>query len=244
MRKTQRIGPTLLGMGILCGLAGLIAFASSRAFITRARRAGGVVVSVSERQAGAVYATVSFRAADKKEVRFVSRLNGAPSRSRVGKRVRVLYDPERPGRARLDSFRSLWLPALLLGTLAIAAGVPGISLVVANARKADRRRWVERNGRPVATEFHTVIMNEAVSRHGEHPYRIVTHWKNILTGIHYTFEGPDTWFDPEPYAARRPIIVRIDPRDPTCYHMDVAFLPGEPPEQEDSDTREPVAGSK
>lgn len=241
MRTTHRIGTTLLGVGIMCGLAGLIAFTSSRAFVTRARRARGVVVSLSDDRTGTTYATVHFRTADREDVTFTTRLTGAPSRRRVGQKLRVLYLPTHPRRARLDSFRSLWLPSLLFGTLAVAAAVPGLVLAVSNARKRARLRWVKKHGRPVATEFHAVIINEAVSRHGTHPYRIVTRWKNLLTGIHYTFVGPDTWFDPEPFAARRPVIVRIDPRDPACYDMDVSFLPSDAQAPENPDTPEPVA---
>ncbi|NQT94345.1 MAG: DUF3592 domain-containing protein [Lentisphaerae bacterium] len=240
----RRLGYVLLGTGVACGLSCLVLFASTRRFAAHALRARGVIVSIADHDERAVYPNVQFLTAENKRVTFVPRTSMRPSRFRVGKKMRVLYSPAAPDRARLDSFRSLWSRPLLLGVLGLLSAVAGTWIVMKDIRTRSRLRWVKKHGRPVATEFHTVIVNRKVTRHGEHPYRIVTRWKNLLTGIHYTFTGPDIWFDPERYAARRPVIVRIDPRDPTCYDMDVSFLPSQPPDPKETDAREPVAGAE
>jgi len=116
---------------------------------------------------------------------------------------------------------------LLLGVAAIAGVVIYIRARLAKAR----RLWVSKHGRPVSTEFQAVVRSHPAVPGGEPQYRIITRWRRSATGIYYTFESGDIPFDPQTFAGTRPIIVRIDPRNPRCYVMDTSFLPDSPEPQ-------------
>ena len=60
---------------------------------------------------------------------------------------------------------------------------------------------------------------------GRRAYRIVSHWQDPVSGNLHVFRSDDIWFDPSDYIDRDQITVRIDPRDPKNYHVDIGFLP-------------------
>ena len=83
----------------------------------------GVVQSYEEAQPSdsdgppASYAVIQFHTPDGKSHRFVS--NVGLRQGGIGERVGVLYDPDMPSRARVDSFQALWLGAALSGGLGL-----------------------------------------------------------------------------------------------------------------------------
>lgn len=121
--------------------------------------------------------------------------------------------------------------ALIIGLPVIVLAAAWLALVVKAWRAESRIRWVRKHGRPVSTEFQAVIRGKVGPGGGEQPYRIVTRWRRPATGIYYTFESGDVPFDPQTFAGTRPIIVRINPRNPRWYVMDTSFLPDSPEPQ-------------
>jgi hypothetical protein len=72
------------------------------------------------------YPTFQFITDDGKEVTSVGPVGSSRPRYRVGASVKVLYSPDNPEKAQLNSFTDLWLMPILLGFFGLAFG--GISL--------------------------------------------------------------------------------------------------------------------
>jgi len=216
-------------VGLLFLLALAVVASNTARFTARASKARGTVVDLVTGRG--YHPVIKFTTQDKRQVTFVSSIGSSPPRFKKGHKVRVIYDPRRPSRARINSGFAIWLPAVLLALGTVAFGGSGTVMVLAALRRLRMNEWLRKFGRPIGTEYQAVTVDRTVSLNGRHPYRIVTQWRNPATGVYYSFLSPNIWFDPEPYAAGRNIVVRIDPAKPKRYLMDIEFLPKVPAEQ-------------
>jgi hypothetical protein len=116
----------LLVAVLLIGL-GVRGVATTRRFLASTSAADGVVVKVDEvttsrkqETTSRYYPVVRFVTGSGQVVRYRDHSGANPPAYRVGDQVRVLYDPANPQRARLDTWASLWLKAVIL----LIIGVP------------------------------------------------------------------------------------------------------------------------
>jgi hypothetical protein len=122
------------GIGLLIG--GFVSVARTRAFIAKAVETTGEVVELEEEPATepgeplTYRPVVSFVLDSKQRVRFKSMVHSNPPAYDVGESVSVLYEPNRPHEARIRSFTSLWLLALILIGLGLIFSVLGAGLLV------------------------------------------------------------------------------------------------------------------
>jgi hypothetical protein len=89
------------------------------------RCAKGTVVAVEEvrlpKKAPAFYPVVEFQLGDR-VVQFRNPTGGNTAGWHIGARVRVLYPPEAPGEATIDSIYSRWMVVVALVIAAVLAG--------------------------------------------------------------------------------------------------------------------------
>ncbi len=91
------------------------------------------VVSRTQTQSGErktfFYAVVEFRTADGEAIRFEDSTGSNPPAYRVGDAVEVLYDPQTPQSAMIDSW-VLWLPStIVMGFGGLLAVIGGLTLL-------------------------------------------------------------------------------------------------------------------
>lgn len=217
---------TLVGIGALA--LALWLYRDTSTFLTEATRAVGTVVDParSESSDSTVYKpVVHFIDRTGEEIKFTSSTGSNPPSYSRGDQVEVLYLPSQPQKARINGFFSLWgLPLIFggLGALFFAIGA-GLSLV--GALKARRTEYLKKHGTPIETEFQSVVLNQALSVNGRHPFRVLTQWLNPSTSKVHVFESNDLWFDPSDYITDKRIRVFIDRNNPKRYYVDLSFLP-------------------
>jgi Protein of unknown function (DUF3592) len=109
----------VLGVGAGTFLLGAaIASMTTIPLMIRGRSTVGVVRSFVRVESGesdvppASYPVIQFHTPDGKAHDFQSNLGSSQG---IGQQVEVLYDPEAPSRARVNSFRALWLGPALSG---------------------------------------------------------------------------------------------------------------------------------
>lgn len=217
---------TLFGIGALA--VALWLYRDTSTFLTEATRAVGTVVDLvrSESSDSTTYKpVVRFIDRTGEEIEFTSSTGSNPPSYSRGEQVEVLYLPSQPQKARIHGFFSLWgLPLIFggLGALFFAIGA-GLSLV--GALKARRTEYLKKHGTPIETEFQSVVLNQALSVNGRHPFRVLTQWLNPSTSKVHVFESNDLWFDPSDYITDKRIRVFIDRNNPKRYYVDLSFLP-------------------
>jgi hypothetical protein len=134
-------------LGLLLGLSlvilSVVIQVKQYIFRGRARRARGEVVEIVEASSGPgrrlKYPVVEFETERGRTVEFESSVGSNPSLYRVGQRVSVLYDPDEPQKATIDSFLSRWLATLITGCLGVSFLFVGmVFLLIVVAVRASR----------------------------------------------------------------------------------------------------------
>jgi len=124
---------TLIGAGLLIGAG----FSGKRtlSFLANAVETTGKVVALQEEpplEAGdpvTYRPVVAFSVGESWHLTFKSMAHSNPPQYHVGDSVRVLYLRDDPHEARIRSFTSLWLLALILGGLGLVFTVVGLGLL-------------------------------------------------------------------------------------------------------------------
>ena len=115
------VGLLFLVLGLALSAGAFVAFARTRTFLATAYTTTGVVLALEAYQdsdGDTLYRPVlRFRTHEGEETEFRTNVGSSSDRFEVGQRLDVLYNPEEPSDARIQSFMQLWLPTLILGVL-------------------------------------------------------------------------------------------------------------------------------
>ncbi|QDP97003.1 DUF3592 domain-containing protein [Microlunatus elymi] len=227
------LGVVFLAVGVFLGV-------SSISFRSSAVHATGTVVEVREslscsdrpsrRGTGGgnsgcqrVYTpVVRFTTATGRQITFTPDYANS-SRPTVGASIGVLYHPDDPRHARVDSFSDLWLLPIIftgIGLLFGALGAVFASRLVVGAR---RRAWLKESGMRIPARIQDVRRIQNVRINGRNPWRIFAGWQDPTTGRQYTFRSDLLTQNPaEALQGTGTIDVLIDPADPgRRYWMDL-----------------------
>jgi len=216
----------LLAGVVLITVTGIL-YANTRSFLADAVRAEGTVVALEAGGSsnGTVYRPIVRFAGPNGVVEFTSSLGSRPPAYNTGDTVSVLYRASDPHGARIESFVSLWLAAVITGSLGtIFSSISGIMFFVP-MRRARIKEDLLRNGTPIQTDFQSVQLNGAVTVNGQSPFRVMTQWLDPATSLIHVFKSENLWFDPTRYITQKQITVFIDNANPKRYYVDLSFLP-------------------
>ena len=233
------LGYIFVAIGVVLLIIGGLVTWHTVEFKSKAESAEGTVIEMQPRHSdgSTTYApVVEFETAGGELVTYHSSSSSSPPAYDVGESVEVLYDPNDPSEAKINSFFNLWfLPLLLAGMGIVFGGIGGLVVVVMirgtrrqeeeQAKQREAAAHLVSHGRRVETSLQQVARNTSYSRNGRNPYRIITEWHNPATSKMHIFESEDIWFDPEPHMQDGPVMVLVDRDDPTNYELDLSFLP-------------------
>lgn len=225
-------------IGLICLLAStsclFAAYTLSQetyALVKHGTRTEGTVTALIERtnakNRGSVYApVVRFTTTDGRVLSFDGAAGTNPPAYAVGERVKVIYPPNKPEDASIESFLQLWAGNVLVGFIGLVflAAVVGRSVVV--IRYWQLKKWLKQNGQRIATTYLAIEQNTRVRVNHNYGYQISTQGKNPFTGEIQYFLSEIVWTDPAPFLTGRTTIdVLVHPQNPKKYWMDLSFLP-------------------
>lgn len=233
-RFTLKIVPIIFGIvGVaLLGTAGWLATQTIN-FTASAARTDGVVLRLDRRYSTdsdgnsgyLYYPVVQFTSSSGRAVEFRGSAGTRPPMYRKGERVAVLYDPETPDDARIDSLSDLWLGSLITGTIGFAFTGIGAGFLIVRARRAKLEAWMRVNGQRVEADYTGVFRDTSFRVNGQAPWRITAQWQDPIRKNVHVFKSKRLWFDPEPFIERDQLTVLIDPQNPKRHAFDLSFLP-------------------
>jgi uncharacterized membrane protein YidH (DUF202 family) len=221
--KKQLLAGLFAVIGIAFTSIGVWSFVETRQFMARAAEATGEVID-NVLDDDTYRAVVRFEPAAGEPITFRSDTGTDPPAYQVGDPVRVLYDPAEPSGARISSPFSLWGFAAIFSTLGVTFLAIATAIIVAALLRWRRQLALIRTGRPIMTVFDSVEENVQFKYNGRHPYRIVTKWRNPISGEMITFRSSDVWDDPTEHVKHRSITVLVDPTQLSHYVMDLSML--------------------
>src|ERR1700728_595686 len=192
-----------LGVGLLIG--SYFTVRHTRHFLQVAVSVPGVVVenilreSSSSRNQGSswsYYPRVHFQTAENLQIDFVAGTGSNPPSYSVNEPVTVLYDPQQPYNASLNSFTSLWGATIALVILGVAFTAPGIGWFVWESAGEMENAWLEKNGQRIQAEITGVALDTSMTVNGAHPYRIHCQWLDPARNEVHVFHSGHIWFNP------------------------------------------------
>jgi len=221
--KKQLLVALFAVMGLAFAGIGASSFFETRQFIARAAEATGRVIDnvpVND----TYRAVVTFEPASGAPITFRASAGSDPPAHEVGDVVRVLYDPADPSAARISSWFSLWGFGAIFSALGACFLLVATAIIVPALIRQRRQLALIRTGRPIMTVFDSVEQNVRFKYNGRHPYRVVTKWRNPISGEMVTFRSNDVWEDPTEQVKHRSITVLVDPTQLSHYVMDLSML--------------------
>ena len=117
---------------IVAILVGTFSLIKTRDFLVKAVEANGKIVELDRKNSGdgVTYSPVfSFVEASGKQHTIHSSLSTNPPRYEIDEKVSVLYDPQNPQKARIDSFLNLYFVPLVMGIIGAINLLIGLLLV-------------------------------------------------------------------------------------------------------------------
>ncbi|BAV64834.1 hypothetical protein SCLO_1017940 [Sphingobium cloacae] len=224
------IGGLFAAVGLIFLLFSAVLLQRDAGFSARAAKARGTVMELvrhvdRDRTQGISYtAVIGFADGSGQRREFSESVRSNPPRFSVGEDVSVLYDPARPSHAVVDDF---WgrrgAMAIFLGLGAVFAALGTVLLVIDLKRGRTISRLL-REGKPVEAGFLHVFRDKRITRHGDHPFRVVAQAMDPATGRLRRFESEAIWVDPTAQLAGRTLRVLLDPADPLRYHVDLSDI--------------------
>jgi len=220
----------LVGIGLLLG--SFFTFRSTSSFLNGSTNAEGTVVKLNQSRANnnnsiTYTPVVRFINQNNESIEFISAVSSNPPSYAIGQKDEVLYRPENPQKAQINSFFSLWGVSFILGVMGLVFSLIGFAIIFAKPMKTTRSRQEEflmKNGTLVITEFKGVELDTTILVKGNHPFRVLTQWQNPFSSELHLFKSNNVWFDPSIILAGKKIRVFIDKTDPDVYYVDLAHL--------------------
>lgn len=253
-KATYWVLPVFAVIGLLLWGIAVYSYLDTRAFIATAQTAPGKVVEVikeerweRKKDSGGhmrdvrsvyYYPKVEFAPAGGGPIRFKSRSGSNPAAYEVGEAVEVLYHPANPADARINHFFELWGIVAILGVIGSFFAGPGVVIGIVRLARRRAAKRLEQHG----VDVQAILVEkgagflEGAGQTGSSPlprdklvkalgYEIRAQWIDPMTGQQYEFTQHINDIDPDEFANRRSVTVRIDPENPKHYRMDLSMIP-------------------
>ncbi len=217
-------------VGIVMLVGGFLMYQNTAGFVATAVHTQGTVVDISRvwssSSSGGSYVyrpIIEFKTKEGADGKFESTNGRNPSPFAKGDVVEILYDPQNPDKAEIDSFGELWVGNLILPGLGIIFFGVALGIWIFMWRSKKIKSWLKSQGQLVQATFVRVEENRSVNMAGRSPWRVVGVWKDSSSGIEYEYKSEDIWTTMPPTvppAATLPVY--IDPQNPKRHVMDMS----------------------
>jgi hypothetical protein len=134
MSESLIFGLIFGGVGFLLMALALIFLVRTRIFISNSQQAQATITQMvysSDSEGGGYTPVFRFRTLQGQEVEVSGGLRTNPPQFKVGQTIDVLYDPDKPQKARIKKWFNLYFVPALLGFLGLVFGCGGIGSMIA-----------------------------------------------------------------------------------------------------------------
>ncbi|MGG4607154.1 DUF3592 domain-containing protein [Providencia sp. Me31A] len=229
MRNKNIILGVFLVVGILFLLGTVLTLYSGVSKVNKGIETVGIIidldVSISDDKSKSYFPIIEFTTQDNQKIEFRSSMGGSSYRGTIGQPIDVLYDPEKPHDAVINSLFGIYGLSIIFGIFGgIFTLIGGIPFAFGMVRKKKNARLL-REGTPIQVKITGIEKNTMIQINKKSPYQIIAdvHDKSINTIKRY--KSDNIYFDPTPYIDRENVTIYIDKNNANKYYMDVSFLP-------------------
>lgn len=153
---------------------------------------------------------------------FVERIASSPPSFSRGEKVDLIYDPEDPENAMIDSFTTRYLFPLVFGGFGLLAALIGGWLMLSFVRRRRVIAELKQTGLRIQASFTQCYLDTSVKINGRSPYRVAVQATHPATGRLTSFTSDPIWLDLSEVLKDRDVPVIVDPQDPDDYYVDLS----------------------
>ena len=144
----------------------------------------------------------------------------------IGDTIPILYDPENPTDANIDSFGNLWLGSVLLSVFGLIFFIVGAGMFYLVSRRQGMIKELQARGvRIIAT---VTSVRESINLSNDHHHSdgwvVNAEWVQPTTGETFEFQSDYLRTDPSFLLADKTIPVLIDDDNPKRYVVEIDHL--------------------
>ncbi len=211
---------------IACFYGAYYFYNDTQTFLETAEITNGEIIRFNEsRNDGEISytAVIRYTPASGRAIEFANNTSSKNPSHAIGDVVEVIYNPDDPNSARLNSYFGLHGFTTILGIL----GFAGVLFFAGNQVSLNKRKELAEHlstfGKPYETEFTGV---KRVKRGKNNTYYYYITSKHVFDDITKHFKSEQLTRDPELYEDMpETIVVVADPNNLSKYAMDISFLP-------------------
>ena len=201
-------------------------YLADRSFAEAGVHTQGVVIEmIGSRDSDSDYTykpVVEFLDADGRRHMFTSSVSSSPPQYSTGERVEVIYAPDSPDEAVIDSFLDRFLLPLVFGGLGTLLAAIGLGLLFARLRGDRIAAHLRASGLPIQANVVECYRDTSVQVNGRSPWRVVCQATHPATGKLHSFLSEPVWIDPSAQLAGREVRVFVDPARPKRHLVDLS----------------------
>lgn len=220
------VGLIFGSVGLLfAGLGGWF-YVSDQQMAKNASRTSGTVIALDRRrgsEGGSTYAPV-VEWTDREGTRheFTSSTSSNPAAFDRGESVTVMYDPAKPGQAKIDSFgQRFLLPLIFVGMGSVFAIIGGVMVFLFLRRKKTIAR-LKSSGIRIEADFTSCDIDRSVKLNNRSPFRVYAQAKHPATGQLASFKSDPIWLNLTKELEGQTVPVLLDPNAPKQHYVDLS----------------------
>ncbi|WP_432201726.1 DUF3592 domain-containing protein [Erythrobacter sp. W53] len=220
------IGSAFVAFGLLFAGIGGYTYIADQQMAETALRAPGTVIALDRRrgsEGGTTYApVVEWTDRDGTRHEFTSSTSSSPASFSRGEAVTVMYDPAKPGQAKIDSFGQRFMLPLVFGGMGSLFAILGAVFVFLFLR---RKKTVERlklSGIRIEAEVTRCELDRSIKVNSRSPYRVHAQATHPGTGKLASFKSDPIWLDLSKELDGKTVPVLIDPNAPKQHYIDLS----------------------
>jgi Protein of unknown function (DUF3592) len=225
--KTGRIvGGVFLPIGLVFLAVALYFFKADQTLAESGARAEGTVIEVVRaRDTGGkiMYRPlVEFRTPGGERQEFASDVSASTPGYGRGERVQVLFDPDNPADAKIDSFMERFFIPLIFSLLGSIFTIVGGGILFTVWRRRGIIESLRQSGRRIEAEVIGCERDTGLKINGRHPFRVHAQATHPATGKLASFASEPIWVDLSAILANKSVPVLIDPAKPGRHYVDLS----------------------
>ncbi|MEP5936966.1 MAG: DUF3592 domain-containing protein [Erythrobacter sp.] len=220
------VGVFFLPFGLLFAGIGTWSYWSDRDLAATGSTTQGTVIAMErsrDSDGNNTYSpTVEFFDPQGTRHQFTSKVSSSPPSFSRGEAVTVIFDPDAPGKAIIDSFSTRYLLPLIFGGMGSLFALIGAGLIGAYWRRRRIIANLRSTGMPIKAKFVECYRDTSTKINGRSPYRVVGQASHPATGRLQSFKSGPIWLDLTEQLASRDMVVLVDPTRPKRYFVDLS----------------------
>ncbi|MEO9462084.1 MAG: DUF3592 domain-containing protein [Marinomonas sp.] len=219
------VGGIFFTLGIVFSCTGAAFYYNDRQLEAKVGQASGIVIALNrhrDTEGTIMYRPeVEFRDQQGTLHRFTSDVSSSSPGVALGGPVDVIYDPDAPGDAGIDSFMYRYFLLLIFAGMGGLFALIGGAMLLSHLRRKRTIEHLYARGMRIEMPFTRCYVNTSLRINGRSPYVVEAQGTHPITGKFACFQSEPIWLNLSSALDGQKVPVLIDPNSPKDHVIDL-----------------------